>query len=117
MSSSVGREEVEQQIWQAGIRDLRTVNRLMRVIDAYVYHTARNLATDMIARAQPEVIISTRKRTYKCIGDCRQAKLLEEFPEKKRLNPSIPSPCSYCNDRRVTVQDAGRGVYHDEKTG
>lgn len=122
MSSGVSREDVEQQIWLAGVRDLRTVNRLMRVIDAYVYHAARSVAASEIARSQPEITTTTRKRTYKCIGICQQFKVLEDFPERKQRNPKLPSVCSWCDNHRVTMEDAGHNRVRslssrDEKIG
>ncbi len=111
MSSGVSRDDLEQAIWMAGVRDRTVVNRLMRVVDAYVYHAARDMAADQMTRAMPEVTTTTRKRTYKCIGDCQQFKTLEEFPERKQQNPKLPSPCTYCSERMVTVYDAGRSGY------
>lgn len=108
MSSGVSREDFKDQLWLAGIKNPAVLNRLMRIFDACIYHAARDMAADMAARMQPEITTETRKRTYRCTGDCRQFKTLEEFPEKKRLNPRLPSPCSYCEDRMVTVYDAGR---------
>jgi len=107
MSSGVSREDVEQAIWLSGIRNRAVVNRLMRVIDAYVYHAARDMTASEIARMTPEVTTETRKRTYKCIGACRQFKVLEEFPARKQQNPKLPSVCSWCDSRRVTLEDAG----------
>lgn len=122
MSSGVSRDDLEQAIWMAGVRDRAVVNRLMRVVDAYVYHAARDMAADQMSRAAPEVTTETRKRTYKCIGDCRQFKTLEEFPERKQQNPKLPSACSYCDSRTVRLEDAGhvrnRSLsFRDEKIG
>ncbi len=107
MSSGISRDDLESQIWMAGIRDRAVVNRLMRVIDAYVCHAARDMAASQLSQAMPEVTIETRKRTYRCTGDCRQYKVLEEFPEKKQQNPKLPSACTYCDNRTVRLEDAG----------
>lgn len=107
MSSGIGREDVRQELWTSGIKDPRMLNRLMRVIDAYVYTASRSAVADEVARAMPEVTTSTRKRTYKCIGDCRQFKVLEEFPVRKQQNPKLPCACSYCDSRTVRLEDAG----------
>lgn len=122
MSSGIGREDVEQAIWLSGIRDRSAVSKLMRVIDGYVYHASRAVAANELARMMPEVATTARKRTYKCTGDCGQYKVLEEFPERKQLNPRLPSPCSYCDDRLVRLEDTGRNrnrslSFHDEKIG
>lgn len=108
MGSGVSREDLEQQIWLSGVRDRQVVNRLMRTIDAYVYHAARDLAASEISRAQPAVVTSSRKRTYRCTGTCRQLKALEEFPLRKQQNPKLPSACSWCDERTVTLEDSGR---------
>lgn len=108
MSSGVSREDLEQAIWQAGVKDPRKVDALMRVIDTYAYHAARNLAAQEIAWTKPEVAYDyTRKRVYKCAGkgNCGQMKVLEEFPERKRRNPSLVSACTYCTDRTPLVTD------------
>ena len=107
MGSGVSREDLEQAIWLSGIRDRAVVNRLMRVIDTYVYHAARNMAADEIARMAPQVVTIARKRTYKCTGACGQLKVLEEFPARKQQNPRIPSPCTWCDNHQVTLKDAG----------
>lgn len=107
MGSGVSREDLEQAIWVSGVRDRAVVNRLMRIVDAYVYHAARDMASAEVARRLPEVTTSTRKRTYRCIGACRQFKVLEEFPARKQQNPRLPAPCSWCENHRVTLEDAG----------
>lgn len=122
MSSGVSREDFKDQLWLAGIKNPAVLNRLMRVFDACIYHAARNMAADQLARMQPEVTTETRKRTYRCIGDCRQFKALEEFPERKQQNPKLPCACTYCDSRTVRLEDAGhvrnRSLsFRDEKIG
>lgn len=117
MSSGVGREDVEQAIWLSGVRDRAVVNRLMRTIDAYVYHASRTVVADELARALPEVTTTARKRTYTCTGNCHQQKVLEDFPERKQLNPRIPSPCTWCDDRTVRIEDSGRNRNRTGKIG
>lgn len=122
MSSGVSREDVEQALWLTGIRDPRMIAKLMRTIDAYVYHASRDMVANEIARMAPEIATVARQRTYRCVGDCRQYKVLEEFPARKQQNPRIPSPCTWCDNHRVTMEDAGRNrvrslSFRDEKIG
>ena len=109
MSSGISREDLTAAIWQAGVKDPRKVDALMRVIDTYAYHAARNLAAQEITWTRPEVTYDyfDRKRRYKCAGkgNCGQMKTLEEFPERKRRNPSLVSACTYCTDRTPLVTD------------
>ena len=108
MSSGVSREDLEQAIWQAGVKDPRKVDALLRVIDTYAYHAARNLAAQEITWTMTEKVPDmTRKRVWKCAGkgNCGQMKELHEFPERKRRNPSLVSACTYCENRTPLVTD------------
>lgn len=108
MSSGIDREDLIAEIWRAGVRDPRKVDALMRVIDTYAYHAARNLAASQVAWTLAEKVPDmTRKRVYKCAGkgNCGQLKELHEFPEAKQRNPKLASACQYCTDRTPLVTD------------
>lgn len=100
MTSQVTREEVITALYLAGLKDPRKVARVMQVVESYVWARLQN------ARPFPEA--EEKEKLYKCTGKgmCNKEKPLEEFPERKQLDPSLRVPCAYCDARRVSVRDA-----------
>jgi hypothetical protein len=81
----VGREDIEDALWGAGVRSPYAKANLMRLIEAY-------------ARKYPEPPpLPEPESTYEYLCKrCGKRKRLKEFPEYKKDHPRSPVPCNDC---------------------
>lgn len=105
--TQVDREQLEGELYLAGVRDPKKLRRVVTVIEAHIYARVSNI----LAREEAETHLPDPGKRYKCSGEgmCGQYKPLEEFPEDKRRNPRLARPCTWCSERRVTKKDVHYG--------
>lgn len=80
MTSATSREDLKSELYSAGIRTPRALQRVMRAIDSYTFGQGR--------RSGPE-------RTHLC-PQCKGEKPEGEFPGEIRSNPSGDYWCTTC---------------------
>lgn len=95
MTSSVTREDVEAAAWQAGVKDPRQMDRLMRIVNLYAFTLARSMTgaesgLPPIAYAKPD-----GRRKYLC-RTCNERFTIDFFPAAKQFDPAISVDCLAC---------------------
>lgn len=100
MTSRISREVVEDAAWKAGVRDVKKMNELLRVIDLYAYALARIPEPEML----PVPGDTTRQGAslYLC-KNCGTRLPLGMFPADRQADPRHPYDCIPCGgtDRRT----------------
>ena len=92
MTSAVSREDIEDELYKAGIRSTYIVAHLMRVIDLY----ARKFPAPPPEALDAADFLGYK---YKCRG-CGERKYIGFFPAGKRLNPKSLIPCTACMEKK-----------------
>lgn len=102
MTSYVGREEVENQLWKSGIRSNVIMKQLLLVIDAYAYNVARKLSepledvpADEFAELLPGEADTTAKVT-RCVNCLRVKPWKPGFFVEKMSPTGFGTTCRYC---------------------
>jgi hypothetical protein len=97
MTSLISKEDVEDQLIQAGVRSPVARGRIMRCVDLY----ARRF---LPAEDLPPIDLGDfHGYRYKCPEEpkgCGERKFLAEFPQSKKINPRSPVPCNDCMKRK-----------------
>jgi hypothetical protein len=94
VTSAVSREDVEDELYRAGIRSQYIKAHLMRIIEMY----ARKFPAPP-EEAFPLDPADFLGYKYKC-RECSERKYIGFFPSYKKLNPKSPVPCTECLEKR-----------------
>jgi hypothetical protein len=99
VTSLISKDELEDELRRAGIRDPLALGRVMRLIELY----AKRYPVLNYEDIPPVTIGDFRGYKYKC-ATCGRRKLIGEFGEKKKENTRVTASCLECE--RLT-QEAG----------
>lgn len=99
MTSTISKEDLEDELYKAGIRSVVIRKHLMRMIEQY----ARRFTL-----ADPDLppvnVGDLHGYKYMCPSPpkgCGQRKYIGEFPEIKKLNSRSPVPCNECMKKKA----------------
>lgn len=103
MTSQVTREDLSSELYLAGVRDPRKLERALRAIEAHVQSRLRNAVVrppvkEELPPSRPGPELKKKdshKAEYLC-RNCRGYFPLDFFPEAKRVNPSASVDCLAC---------------------
>lgn len=122
MTSQVTKDDLRQELYLAGVRDPRKLERALRTIEAYVYGRIRN-AAEVTVEVKPEPVTrpgpkpkAAHKTLYKC-RKCSEYYDLNGFPEAKRISPGAAVDCLLCGgvDHPKLYKCTGTGMCNKEK--
>lgn len=96
MTSAISRDDLEDELFKAGIRSVYVRQHLMRTIELY----ARRYPPVPAQEAPPSIDFGDMHGyKYKC-KECGKRKYLGEFPYYKKMHPRSPVACMECQGKK-----------------
>jgi hypothetical protein len=112
LTSAVTIEDIESELWRAGIRSARVIDDLLRLVRLYRLAAARqDPACPRCLRMKSWVCLSclgaSEDASFTCTG-CGRSKHASDFYRRRDLTSGYSRKCKNCHDQRSTCRTCGK---------